>query len=54
MECEMEIPKNILERQTLCFSSYKNHELKVKLWVGACDRKRIHFLWLVTCPKEIF
>ena len=26
------IPHTILDRRTLCFSSYENHELKVKLW----------------------
>ena len=34
------IPHTILERQTLCFSSYKNRELKIKLqWIGARGRK---------------
>ena len=34
------ISHTILERQTLCFSSYKNRKLKVKLsWVGARERK---------------
>ena len=29
----------------MCFSSYKNCELKVKLsWFGARERKRVHFL----------
>ena len=29
------------ERWTMCFSLYKNCELKVKLWwVGACERKK--------------
>ena len=45
----------VLERRTLCFSSYKNRKLKVKLWwVGACERKRGYFLYLLFCPKEIF
>ena len=26
------IPRRFLERQTLCFSSYKNRTLKAKLW----------------------
>ena len=31
----------LLEIQTLCFSSYENHNLKVKLlWVGAPERKK--------------
>ena len=34
----------ILERQTLCFSSYKNRKLKLKLcWVGARERKKWAF-----------
>ena len=34
------IPQTVLERRTLCFSSYKNLKLKVKLrWVGARERK---------------
>ena len=34
------IPQTLLERRTLCFSWYKNRELKVKLWlVGARERK---------------
>ena len=34
----------ILERRTLCFSSYKNRKLKVKLWwVGARERKKRAF-----------
>ena len=35
------IPHTVLERRTLCFSSYKNHKLKLKLWwVGAHKRKK--------------
>ena len=38
------IPHKVLER-TLCFSSYKNRKLKVKLrWVGARGRKERAFL----------
>ena len=34
----------ILNRWTMCFSSYKNSELKVKLrWVGARERKKRGF-----------
>ena len=34
----------VLERQTLRFSSYKNHKLKVKLWwVEALERKKRGF-----------
>ena len=40
-ESKMEIPRTVLERWTLCFSSYKNHKLKLKLWwVGARKRKK--------------
>ena len=27
------IPDKVLERQTSCFNSYKNHKLKLKLWI---------------------
>ena len=38
---EWKTPHMLLERQTLCFSSYWNHKLKVKLWwIGACERKK--------------
>ena len=38
------IPHTVLERRTLCFSSYKNSKLKVKLWwVGARERKKRAF-----------
>ena len=35
------LKQGFTERQTLCFTSYKNRKLKVKLWrVGACERKK--------------
>ena len=38
------IPHIVLERRTLCFSSYKNRKLKIELWwVGACERKKRAF-----------
>ena len=38
------IPHTLLETRNMCFSSYKNHELKVKLlWVGARERKNTAF-----------
>ena len=38
------IPHTLLKRRTLCFSSYNNRELKVKLWwVGALERKKRTF-----------
>ena len=37
-------PHTALKRRTLCFSSYKNYKLKVKLrWVGARERKKRTF-----------
>ena len=42
---KMENPTHtVLERRTMCFSSYQNCKLKVKLWwVGARERKRRAF-----------
>ena len=50
------IPYTVLDgRQSLCFSSYKNRKLKIKLWwVGARERKKWHFLYRLFCPKGIF
>ena len=50
------IPETGLETQTLCFSLYKNWELKVKLWwVGELAKeKRVHFLYSLFCPKNYF
>ena len=46
-ESKMENP-TILERQSLCFSSYKNRKLKLKLWwVGARKRKKKEFFCTV-------
>ena len=44
------MPHKLLERRTLCFSSYKNRELKVKRWVGAHERKKVPFI----LPQGIF
>ena len=51
-ESKIENPtRSFLERRTLCFSSYKNRKLKVKLWwVGARERKKVicctvYFVW---------
>ena len=50
-----EIPDRVLERRTLCFSSYKNHKLKVKLWwVGVRERKERVFFVTFILPKENF
>ena len=54
-ELKMENPHTVLERLTLCFSWYKNRQLKKN-----CDEmelakeKRGHFLYCLFCPKEIF
>ena len=38
------LPRTVLERRTLCSSSYKNHKLKVKLWwAGFLERKKRAF-----------
>ena len=51
----MKIPHIVLERRTLWFSSYKNRELKVKLWwVGARERKKRLFLYRLFHPKGNF
>ena len=42
------IPHTVLERQSLCFSSYKNRKLKVK----PC--KRVDFWYSLFCSKGIF
>ena len=48
------IPHSALESRTLCFSSYKNRELKVNLWrVGACERKKSAFFVFFTFSEEI-
>ena len=40
-ELKMENPITVLERWTMCFSSYKNCKLKIKLWwVEAHKRKK--------------
>ena len=44
----------VLERQTLCFSSYRNCKLKVRLWWVRAHEKRGYFLYRLFCPKGIF
>ena len=40
-ELKWKIQHIVLERQSICVSSYKNRKLKVKLWwVGAGERKK--------------
>ena len=49
------IPHTVLERQILCFSSYRIHKLKVKLWwVGAGKRKKRAFYVPFIFREEIF
>ena len=52
---KLKILHKVLERQSLCFSSYKNYKLKVKLWwLELVKEKRGHFLYRLFCPKKIF
>ena len=50
------IPHTVLGRQTLCFSSYKNRKLKVKLWWdGARKReKRVFFVPFILSEGNFF
>ena len=48
-------PDILLERRTLWFGSYKNHELKVKLWwFGARERVKVHVFVAFILSKGIF
>ena len=54
-ESRMKNPTHSFKRRTLCFSSYKNRKLKVKLWwVGAHKRKKRAFLYRLFCSKKFF
>ena len=50
------VSHTVLERPTLCFSSYKNRKLKVKLWlVGAGERKkRAFFVPFILSDRNCF
>ena len=50
------IPHPLLQRLILCFSSFKNHKLKLKLWwVGARERKkRALFVPFILCRRNFF
>ena len=49
------IPHTVLERRTLCFRSFENRKLKVKLWwVGVCERKKRAFFVLFILTKGNF
>ena len=55
IETKMENPTQVLETRNLCFSSYKNYKLKVKLLcVGARERKKRPFFAPFILPEEIF
>ena len=51
---KQKISHTVLQRRPLCFSSYKNCKLKVKLWwVGAYERKkRIFFVPLILSEEN--
>ena len=53
---KLKIPHKILERRALCFRSYENCKLKVKLWwVGAHERKKMaFFVPLILSEENIF
>ena len=54
LKWKWKIPHTVSERRTLCFSSYKNRKLKVKLWwVGTRKRKK-DFLYRSSCPEGNF
>ena len=50
------IPHSNLEKRTLCFSSYKNLKLKVKLWMNwsSQKKKRVFFAPLILPEGNIF
>ena len=51
----MENPTNSFRKTNLCFSSYENPKLKVKLWwVGARERKKRAFWVPFILSEEIF
>ena len=54
-ESRMKNPTHSFKRRTLCFSSYKNRKLKVKLWwVGARERKKRAFFVPFILSEGIF
>ena len=56
MDSKMENPTYSFREMNLCFSSYKNCELKIKLWwVGACERKKsVFFVMFILSKGNIF
>ena len=55
-ESKLKTPHTVLERRTLCFSSYKNHKFERKLWwAGALERKtRAFFVPFILCKRIFF
>ena len=54
-ESKTENPIHSFRKINLCFSSYKNRELKVKLWwIGACERKKSAFFVTFILSEESF
>ena len=54
-ESKMENLTQSFEGQTLCFSSFKNRKLKIKLWsVGAHEKKKRAFFVLSILSKKDF
>ena len=53
---QWKIQHTVLERWTFCYSSYKNHKLKIKLcWDGACKRnKRAFFVPFILFERNFF
>ena len=53
---KLKIPHTVLERPPLCFSSYKNHKLKVKIWgVWAhAKKKKKFFLPFILSKGNVF
>ena len=47
------IPRTVLERRILCFNSYKNRKLKVKLWARK-RKKETTFVHLVLSELNFF
>ena len=47
-----EIPHTVLERRTLCFSSYKKLQIKSKTVMSWSSRKKEHFLYRLLCLKD--
>ena len=55
-EWKWKIPQTVLERRTLCFRSYKNRKLKVKMWWGGGPErtKRAFFVPFILSEENFF